>query len=438
MSEPPQPPDANAPDGSGGAQQPPPGGWEPPVGPVEGPPHARPTPGHGRYQPPQYQPGPYDPQPYQQPQYSQGGYPPAGYPQGGYPQGGYPQGAGHPSAPTASMADRLGSRVLRRPLPRFGTSLAGAAAALVLIGLLIWSLGYLTEGLNLDFSDNGDLSTGGTGRRFLGALLFLVLAGVGYTVVVLRRRGPLATAGIVSGAVAVPLVLIFLTFDIGNIVRGELPFNLDAVYIVSIIVWLGSYFLVPGARGRSFLLGSAAAALSAYVALKAGSDSFGRTAFSTVSGDGFDTGGTDSLAAVGLIFGVSYYVIAAFLDKQGRHGAAVAMAYAAFGTTVAGVIAAAPSFDQVGTGILLIVLGIALTWYGGRFGRRFTSWAWAVGFVIGIGLLVAKAAPDSYTAAGIMFVIIGAAVAAIAHVVASTTSEEPDIVEDAQAPARVT
>jgi hypothetical protein len=211
----------------------------------------------------------------------------------------------------------------------------------------------------------------------------------------------------------------------------------DAVYIVSIIVWLGSYLLVPGARGRAFLLGASAAGLAAYVGLKAASSSFGRSAVSTVSGGGFHSSGTDSLAAVGLIFGLAYYAIAAVLDRRGHNGAGVALAYAAFGTTVGGVVAAAPSFGQVGTGILLVVLGLVLCWYGGHNGRRFTSWAWAVGLVVGIGLLVAKVTPHSYTGAGISLIVIGAVVAVAAHVVANATNERPEVAEDLQPPARV-
>jgi hypothetical protein len=404
MTEPPNPPDAgNGPDEP---QYPPPGEWQAPTGPQSGSPH----------------PPHYAPQPYNQPQYPPGGYPPPGYPQVGYP----------PAAGT-SLADRLGPRSERRPEPRFGISLAGAGAALIVIGLLVWSVGYLVDGFNVIFSDNGDASSSSSSRRFLGAVLFLALAVVGYTVVVIRRRGPLATAGIVSGAVAVPLALMFVTFDLSNSLTGGLPFNLDAVYIVSIIVWLGSYLFVPGARGRAFLLGASAVALPAYIGIKVASHSLGRTAVAAVSGDGFNTSGTDSLAAVGLIFGLAYYAIAAFLDKDGRSGAAVAMAYAAFGTTVGGVVAAAPSFKQVGTGIVLIVLGLALSWYGGRYGRRFTSWAWAFGLVVGVGLLVAKAAPNSYTGAGVMFILIGLVVAVVAHVVSTATSEEPDIVEGAGA-----
>lgn len=409
MSEPPQPPDAG--DGPAEPQYPPSGEWQPPTAPLPESPHPRPTPGGGV--PPQYAPQQYQPQ-----QHAPGGYPPPGYPQGGYP----------PVAGT-SFADRLGARLVRRPEARFGISLAGAGAALVLIGLLIWTVGYLVDGFNISFSGDGDVSSSSSSRRFLGAALFLILAVVGYALVVLRRRGPLATAGIVSGAVAVPLILMFLTFDLGDSLTGGLPFNLDAVYIVSIIVWLGSYLFIPGARGRAFLLGASAAALPAYVGIKVASHSLTRTAFSAVSGGSFSTNGTDSLAAVGLIFGLAYYAIAAFLDKQGRRGAGVAMAYAAFGTTVGGVVAAAPSFKQVGTGVLLVILGLGLSWYGGRYGRRFTSWAWAVGLVVGVGLLVQKAAPNSYTGAGVMLIIIGGVVAVAAHVVSTTTSEEPEIAD---------
>lgn len=332
----------------------------------------------------------------------------------------------YPSPPPATgPSTRLGGRALRRPEARFGASIAAGGAALVLAGVLVWSVGYLVDGLS---------SGGGSGHRFLGVLLSVALVAGGYALIVVRRSGALATAGVVLGAFGVPVLLLFLSFDTGNVAHGDLPFSVDAVYIVSIIAWAVSYFLVPGARGRAFFLGMAAVGVASYIAIKAaGNDPFVRTTV-TISGGATPSPhapGTGTFAAIGLVFGLGYYAIAAFLDHRRRSGAAIALVYAGFQLTVVGVVSAIPSFHQTGIGVLLIVLGAGLAWYGGRFGRRFTTWFWAAAFVLGVILLVAKIGLDSYTGVGITLIVVGAVVALGAHVFATATGEPAEIDEPA-------
>jgi hypothetical protein len=403
MTEPPPPPDNSQPPGD--PQYPPPGSWGPPAG---SDPWAAPRPRP-------YAPGPYPPPG------------PSGFPQ---------------PAPGLGLTGRLGARLLRRPEPRFGVSLAAVGVVLIIGGMLVWSGGYLAAGLNLniDFQGDGSLTAHGQSRRFFGAILFLLLTVAGYTLVVVRRRGPLATAGAVAAAVGVPLMIIFLSFDINATFRGGFPFSIDAVYLVSILAWLISYFAVPGARGRSFYLGLAAVGFAAYIGFKASGNAVLERALGSVSNGGLVPGGsTDSLAATGLILGLAYYGIAAFLDRRGRSGAAVAMVYAGFVTTLSGVIGAIPSFETIGMGVLLIVLGAGLSWYGGYFGRRFTTWVWMAALLVGIGLIVGKLIPNSYAGAGITLIVLGVVVAIVAHAVATAAREAPDIVEElaAQAPAPV-
>ncbi len=383
-------------------------------------------------------PPPFDPQNPGDPQYPPPERPrpsPAGPPPG-------PQATGQPLAPDpvstsarTGLAGRLGPRALRRPEPRFGISLAAVGVVLVVGGMLVWGGGYLASGLHLSFAVNQEgvsgssFTTNGEDRRFFGAVLFLLLTVVGYALVILRRTGPLATFGAVAAAVGVPLAIAFVSFDLTGTFSSGFPFSVDAIYLVSILAWLISYFGVPGARGRSFFLGAAAAGFAAYIALKAAGDSLLRTAVGTAIGSGFGSSGTGSLAAVGLIFGLAYYGIAAFLDRRGRAGAAVAMVYAGFVTTLGGIAGAIPDFKQVGTGVLLIVLGAGLSWYGARFGRRFTTWVWMAALLIGVGLIVAKAVPDTYTGAGITLIIVGLVVAALAQAVATASNEAPDIVD---------
>jgi hypothetical protein len=228
----------------------------------------------------------------------------------------------------------------------------------------------------------------------------------------------------------VPLAIGFVTFDIGNTFSGDLPINLDALALVSILVWLASYFAVPGARGRSFYLGATAVMLASYVGFKSAGDSTLQSAVNLGGSGAAGSPDTNAVGAIGLVFGLAYYAIAALLDRRGQRGAAVALAFAGFVVTLAGVAGLAESFGVSGTGVLLIALGVLLAWYGGRFGRRFTTWLWSTAVLVGIVMIIAKASPDNFTAAGISLIVIGVVVVVLAYLASAATNEAPDIVEE--------
>jgi hypothetical protein len=355
------------------------------------------------------------------------GYSPSGEPE--YPQQPY---APYGHQPTVrgglNLGRRAGVRALRRPEARFGVSLAAGGAVLVIVGVLVWGIGYFATGLHFDINSDsqGFVSTQGQSRRFLGAGLSLVLVVLGYVLVVVRRRGPLATAGVVASGLGVPIMLIFVSLDLQDLLLGQPPFSLDVVSILSIIAWLVSYLAVPGTQGRAFYLAAAAIGLATYAGLKTGEHALVRSVGSVTAG-GFRGSGAGSFAAIGLVFGLAYYALAAVLDRNGRSGAAVGLVVAAFDVTVGGVVAAVPTFHQVGTGVLLIVVGGVLGWYGGHFGRRFTTWVWTAGVVIGVGLVVEKVLPRSTTGAGVVLVLVGAVVVVAAQVLSDIGREAPDI-----------
>jgi hypothetical protein len=354
---------------------------------------------------------------------------PPAYPASVQPgSGGWPP----PAAAAPSLGERLGARLRRRPEPRFGIALAGAGAALLLFGAFVWAIGYYAEDFGVTFDEEGFASTGGGDRRFLGFVLFLGAAVFGYLTAIVRRDGPLATAGAVAAAFGVPLALAFLTLDVGAVFRGADPFDVDAVLPLSVVVWALSYFVVPGTRGRAVFLAAAAIGVYSYLGLKAaGGDAVRSAAPAFGAGGGSDTG---SLTAVGLIFGLAYYGIAALLDRRGRAGAAVALVVAGFSATVAGIIASGPDFGRAGVGVLLIVVGLVLAWYGARSGRRFTTWTWSLGIVIGLGLIVSRIFPDNYTGAGVTLIIVGLLVVGAAYMIATATKEAPEIEEASPVP----
>jgi hypothetical protein len=319
-----------------------------------------------------------------------------------------------PDRPT--LLERLGGRAWRRPEPRLTVVLAGVGAALVLAGAAIWAFPYYVAGLDFGFDEDGFGGHGSNSRRFLGVVLFLGITIAGYLAAFVSRRGAVASAGAVAAAFGVPLTLAFLTLDGlgGGLFLGG-AVNLDVVFVISILVWLIDYTLVPGLRGRALFLTAAAVALYSYVGTKVADGnvlSGGVSVFGLVGGGRPDASAT---TGIGLIFGLAYYAIAAALDRQRRHGIAVAFVIAGFIATASGLIAGAEDMGRAGTGVLLMLLGLVLCAYGASAGRRFTAWAWGAAFALGAGLVVQRVFSNSYTGTGITLAVVGIAVVAGAH-----------------------
>lgn len=314
-----------------------------------------------------------------------------------------------PAPPAAGLRERLGERVRLRPLPRFGVALAGAGTALAIIGVLVWGVDFLAGG----FATSSTAFGGGSvdSRRLLGAALALAVTAVGYLLVA-RNDGPLAAAGVAASALGVPVLMSFLTIE-----PSRLSFSADPVVLVSLLAWSASYLLFPRTRGHVFYLGLATYVLWLYVLDKVAPSALGRAVSTSVVTVGGAPDWT-SVGAVSLLFGLGYYVFTFALDRSGYAGAATGFVVAAFAATVGGVAALAAQFGQAGTGVLLVVLGAVLAWFAARSARRFTTWAWCAAVAVGIVLVVADAIGTAHaSAAGIVLIVIGACVVAIAHVV---------------------
>jgi hypothetical protein len=377
--------------------------------------------------------GPDEPQ-YPGPEYQGYQAPPPGYPPPAYPPPGSPA---YPApAPRARLSERLNDRLAERPVPRVGVSLAGAGVALVIVGVLIWGFAYTVEGAG---GFLGDGSGDGGSRHYLGAGLGLAVTAVGYALVITTRHGALATAGVAASALGVPVTLEFLTFNLSASGGGLV--NTDVVVWVSIGIWMISYLWVRGAQGHSFYLALSLYALWIYLIDKAAPTalasgiSFGDSTF----GSGSDVGGgasTDfgSLAGVSLTIGAVYYLIAWGLDRSGRRGGGVSFVLVGLGAVAVGIAALAPDLKQVGTGVVLVVVGVAIAMYGARFGRRFTTWIWATGAALGGALVMIKLVADQgFPAIGASLVVLGAIFVCGGALLARLINEPDDVVTAAEA-----
>lgn len=336
------------------------------------------------------------------------------------PPGGYQP---YPSPPpaTAGVAGRLGERLVRRPEPRYTVALAGLGTALALLGVLLWGADYFRKGVSADPS---------TSRNLLGAALAAAVTIVGYLIVVRARRGPLATAGVVASGLGLPLTIGFLTLDVTS---HPMPVNVDAIFWVSLIGWLLSYLFVPGARGHTFLLFLVAAGFYDYVLIKNAADVSFRFVGTGLGTLGPRLTGLGTVAAISLVFGLAYFLIAFLLDVRGNHGPATGLIYPAFSATVVGVLAWSPDIHRGWAGVIAILVGLPVAWYGGRYGRRITCFGAAAAVTLGVVLLMSEATSDA-TAAGVGLLVIGALVVAAAATLAQAVREPHDM--DPQATVR--
>lgn len=376
------------------------------------------------YPPPQQEPGAAPeqpdpqgyPQPYQQyqpyqpyaggPQYQYGGSQPPSGPPGAPPTQGPP-----PGTPTGPRSDDFQQRLVRRPEPRFTTAVAGLGIGMALFGVLVWGIAYWVEGL----FDNPD-----TNRNLLGAILAAVFVIGGVGLAVTQRRGALATAGVVATGVGIPIAILFLTLD----AQSSNGFNYDALFWVSFIAWGVCYAVVPGMRGHTFFVFLMGNQLIGYVVSKATDN----VTASAVSGNSPDLPSNGTFAAIGLGFGLGYYAIAFLLDRSGRHGPATGLVYSAFIATAFGIGALSPDIHLLGAGILAVVIGLAICWYGGRYGRRLTCFAAAAGAAAGVVMIIFdQVGTDDGVDAGISFLIVGLVLVVIAALLARALNDPDDM-----------
>jgi hypothetical protein len=145
---------------------------------------------------------------------------------------------------------------------------------------------------------------------------------------------------------------------------------------------------------------------------------------------------TSTIAGVSLVFAVGYYLIAWGLDHTGRRGMALPFVLVGIPATVVGIAALAPHTKQVGTGIVMVIVGLLLCRYGARYGRRFTAWFW--GLVAAAGtVVIASDVARSGTSVGITMIVLGIAFVAVGALAARAFGEPDELPETAPTQPRV-
>jgi hypothetical protein len=320
-----------------------------------------------------------------------------------------------------SLLDGLGPRVDRRPEARLGISLAGAGAAIIVVGVL--SLG-------------GDqlVGSGGSGSQAPGALLTLAVIAIGVALIAKFHHGPMAAAGVAASAIALPAFLFFVTFS-----KNTAP-PFDTILLLATLGWLAGYTLGPG-RGHNFYLGAALVGLwlwfievtehvfSFPLGFLTGLARVSNTgSIGSISDSGLGLGGGPDASTVGtysLIFAAGYLVIAALLDRRGRLGAGTPFAFAGIVTLVLGISFLSNDLEQFGTGLAFVVAGLVLAYVGATGGRRATNWIGGILVFAGVTTIVSNWFTDA-TPFGLAEIVVGAALIVGAQWLTTTFREPPE------------
>lgn len=364
---------------------------------------------------------PRDPNvPPQYPQWQQPGPQQPGAPQPGWELPGAPQPAAQPAPPGAAGGD-FAARLAARPRPRLGPVVAGLGGGLIVGGIALWGVSYVVvHDVEALFAGGGASS-----RHLLAALAAFGAVLLGYALAIARRRGPLATAGVALALLGVPLTMVFLTYS-----TARLTGNIDAVTWVSIIVWAVTFAIVPGLRGRPIFVFAALNIFTGYVSDKVSPDLTSSLTFTVGGQAGVLPNAPQpqvpwgTIAAIGMCFGLVYYLVAWRLDVSGRRALAGAVGAAGLGSVSTGLFAALAEIARGWVGLLTLVFGVVLGIYGHRTERRITTWFWAAAAIVGAVLISSEIVHGSPLTIGAATIVLGAILVVVGVVLHRALDDE--------------
>lgn len=327
-----------------------------------------------------------------------------------------------PVAPPAGGASggglRLGpppERAAARPVPRATIAAAAAGAALVVSGVVV---------IGLESLGGGGLG-GDDGSRVPGLVLSLVALATALVLTGWRRVGPVGAAGAAGAAAATVATALFLVIDLS----GGAPFD-PLAFLLLAGVGSALLYLVGPTRGHPFALGQGLVLLwlavlelveGGFEALLDLALSFG---FLGVS-EGSDVPDPAVIGALSIAVGIAYLAVATRFERRGAVGVAPAWRFAGLVALAVGMAFLADDLGQVGFGVTLTVVGVALAAFGARGGHRGTTWIGGAALFVGANYVLAEVVDDSATTYGLLAGLVGAGIVVGAEA-ARRASDEPD------------
>jgi hypothetical protein len=269
-------------------------------------------------------------------------------------------------------------------------------------------------------------SDGETGSQYPGLFLTLAVIVVGVGLAARFRSGPLAAGGVAASAVALPPFVFFLTFS------DTSPPSFNSILFISTAGWLAAYLVGPS-RGHTLYLGIALVGLwlwflevteklfsfptdfLAGLAQTASGDVLGGTPATSLDASAAPDASNIGVYSVG--FAIAYLVVARVLDRRGARGMATPFVFGGIVTLVIGIAALGDDLEAIGTGAAFTVAGLALCYFGATESRRATNWSGAILIFFGVTTIVADPF-DSPSTFGLVEIIVGLGVIAVAHAVA--------------------
>jgi hypothetical protein len=322
---------------------------------------------------------------------------------------------------------RLDRRVARA-WPRLTITLAAAGCGLIVFGVLAFGV-----------ADLGDGGLSGGASQLPGVMLSL----------------------------GVPATLFFMTFDDSALP----PFSIDLVLLGSTAAWVMSYVAGPG-KGRLFYLG--AALLGAWLTMLELVESVFSFPFSSIGGFFDELSGVSrglgstsstllppftvpgsptvtipgipptpidllpsrfthvpdpgSICMLSVVFGIGYLITARALDRRGQAGRATPFTFAGIVALFVGIAVGFLGLELEASvaGAAFIVAGVLVATHGAGTARRGTTWAGGAAVFVGVVLIAGDAAGESARTFGIVAIVFGLGVVALAHVLARSTGEPAD------------
>jgi hypothetical protein len=260
-----------------------------------------------------------------------------------------------------------------------------------------------------------------------GIILSLLLVAVALAAGA-RGTGPLRSAAVTMLVFAVPLLWLFALVGDGEadrgVIRGVLLLSLASYAVLYLLGWT---------KGRGVFLGATLALLVIWLAFEVAGDGndalFGASSdlesFGVDSSDVGDTG--ETTGAVVMLLGIGYLVTGGLLDRRRLAGAATPFLAVGAVSAIVGGVSLVGQDSPLGAGIVAVLIGAAVGVIGaaGR-DRRGTTWLGVLTVFGGLVAILANISPDEPAGVGAIAFGFAVALGALAWWLAPVLQEPDD------------